>query len=174
MNTKSHNTISTESSEPHSNQDSTDDSDVSSGVDSSLVLPPQLPEPVIVRITDPRSDIVTVHRPDVDSSVVSTPTLPAPVIVRIPDPTSKVTNEPPPNLRRSQRLLKKMIFLTRRESNPLHPCLLPRVDNSMSTNAARAPRVTPPVSLPLFNAVTHPVTGAQCEYRHLSNGQVPG
>ena len=44
----------------------------------------------------------------------------------------------------------------------------------MSTNAARAPRVTPPVSLPLFNAVTHPVTRAQCEYRHLSNGQVPG
>ena len=44
----------------------------------------------------------------------------------------------------------------------------------MSTNAARAPRVTPPVSLPLFNAAIHPVTGAQCEYRHLSNGQVPG
>ena len=56
--------------------------------DFSLVLHPPLPEPVIVRITDPRSDVVTVHRLDGDSSVVSTPTLPAPVIVRLQDPVS--------------------------------------------------------------------------------------
>ena len=105
MTTKSHNTIGKESSISPPNQDTTDDSDVSSGVDSSLVLPPQLPEPVIVRITDPRSDIVTVHRPDVDSSVVSTPTLSAHVIVRLQDPMIKVPKEPPPNLRRSQRSL---------------------------------------------------------------------
>ena len=173
MTTKSHNTIGKESSVSHPNQDTADDSDLSSGVDSSLVLPPQLSEPVIVRITDLTSNIVTVRRPDGDFSVVSTPTLPAPVIVRLQDPVIKVPKEPPPNLRRSQRILKKF-FLTRREVNFLHPCLLPRVNNSISTNVARAPRVTPPVALPLFNAVTHPVTGAQCEYRHLSNGQDRG
>ena len=173
MTTKSQN-IGKESSVPHPNQETVDDSDVSSGVDSSLVLPPQLPEPVIVRITDPRSDVVTVHRPGGNSSIVSTPTLPTPVIVRLQDPMIKVPKEPLPNLRRSQRPLKKTNVLTRREVNSLHPCLLPRVNNSMPTNDARAPRVIPPVSLHLCNAVTHPVTGAQCEYRYLSNGQVPG
>ena len=74
-------------------------------VDSSLVLSPQLSKLVIVRITDPRSDVVTVHRPDGDSSIISTPTLPAHVIVRLHDPMIKVPKVPPPNLRRSQRSL---------------------------------------------------------------------
>ena len=69
------------------------------------MLRPQLPKPVIVHITDPRSDVVTVRRPDGDSSVVSTPTLSAHVIVRLQDPMIKVPKEPPPNLRRSQRSL---------------------------------------------------------------------
>ena len=43
----------------------------------------------------------------------------------------------------------------------------------MSTDTAKSPGATTPVSLPLFNTVTHPVTGEQCEYRHLSKGQVP-
>ena len=76
-------------------------------VDSSLVLPPQLSKLVIVRITDPESDLITVHRPDGDSSVISTPTLPAPVIVRLQDHVIQVQKEPPPNLRQSQRSLKK-------------------------------------------------------------------
>ena len=70
------------------------------------MLPPQLPEPVIVPITDLTSNVVTVRRPDGDFSVVSTPTLPAPVIVRLQDPVIKVPKEPPPNLRRSQWSLK--------------------------------------------------------------------
>ena len=101
--TKSHITIGKESSVSPPNQNTDDDYDVSSGVDSSLVLPPQLPEPVIVRITDPRSDVVTILRPGGDSSIVSTPTLPTPVIVRLQDPMIKVPKEPLPNLRRSQR-----------------------------------------------------------------------
>ena len=101
MTTKSQN-IGKESSISHPIQDT--------DVDSSFVLPPQLSKLVIVRITDPRSDVVTVHRPDGDSSVISTPTLPAPVIVSLQDPVIKVTKEPPPNLRRSQQSLKKEKF----------------------------------------------------------------
>ena len=118
MTTKSQN-IGKESSISHPIQDT--------DVDSSLVLSPQLSKLVIVRITDPRSDVVTVLRPGGDSSIVSTPTLPTSVIVRLQDPMIKVLKEPLPNLRRSQRPLKKIIFLTRRKVNSLHPCLLLRV-----------------------------------------------
>ena len=60
-------------------------------------------------------------------------------------------------------------FLTRRQLNSIDPCPFLRV-------VSTSPRVDPSInlSLPLLNTVTHPITGAQYEYRHFSTGKVPG
>ena len=74
-----------------------------------------------------------------------------------------------PPLCRSLRFVQTHFFLTRRQVNYIAPCPSPRVGST-------SPRVEPSSSLTLslLNAVTHPITGAQCEYRHLSPGKVPG
>ena len=109
-NTKTNKKIGNDSSVSHHNQDTTDGCDVSSGVNFSIVSTPVFPEPVIVRIRDPRRDVVTVRSPGVNSSIVSTPTLPEPIVMFIQNPRSTLTTVPSSNIRRSHRSLKKIIF----------------------------------------------------------------
>ena len=101
--TKTNETIGSDSSVSRSNQDTADDCDVSSGINFSNVLTLTLPVHIIVRIRDPRSDVMNVRLPGVDFSIVSTLTLPEPLIVCIPYPRSTATTAPPPNLRRYHR-----------------------------------------------------------------------
>ena len=87
----------------------------------------------------------------------------------IPTPKKQDPSASQPQLRRSKRYLKMHGFLSQDQLNSVTPSLSPRV-------GCTPPRVDPSLSLalPELHAVLHPISGVQCEYRHLSSGKVPG
>lgn len=87
----------------------------------------------------------------------------------IPTPKQQNPSASQPQLRRSKRSLKTHGFLSRDQLNSVTPSSSPRV-------GCAPPRVDPSLSLafPELHAVLHPISGDQCEYRHLSSGKVPG